>query len=275
MANEENHVYPQTASNTIKRHRERGHYDTEAVHSIVNTAPVAHVSFVPDPSNPAPVILPMIARIGHFSGAEEASAYIHGYVSTLLFRPRTASSLPANATHEEEGFPICIAATKIVNLVLSLTPFSHSYDYRSAVVHGHASLLDPEADHEEIIYAMQLITDGMVPQRWANSRTPPNASEIAATRILKVRIDSASAKIRDSGVKEEAKDLKNAAATNNVWTGIIPYVEMLGVPLPAPTNKVAAVPQYIQDHVRAHNEAAGADGVKGLISKLVSSVFGR
>lgn len=219
----------------------------------------------------------MIARIGQFPGLpdEPACAYIHGYVSSRLFRPRDVHD------QDLEGVPICIAATKVVNLVLSLTPFSHSYDYRSAVVHGRAVLLDPATDHDEMLFAMQLITDGIVPQRWAHTRVPPTAAEIAATRILKVRIESASAKIRDAGVKEEAGDLKDGETRSKVWTGVIPYVETLGTPVAAATNQAAGgVPLYIQEHIRTHNdmacEIAGETGAKdGLVSSVVASIFGR
>lgn len=121
---------------------------------------------------------------------------------------------------------------------------------------------------------MQLITDGMVAGRWEGSRVPPREDEIAATRILKVRIDSASAKIRDSGVKDEAKDLKNDETTGRVWTGTIPYVEVLGQPVAAETNKVGTVPEYINDHIRVHNDRAGGAGKGGFVSNLISSLFG-
>lgn len=138
----------------------------------------------------------MIARVGSFNG-EEPAVYIHGYVSARMFRPQTgrpAHHQPAGGGHP--GFPVCVAATKIDNLVLALTPFNHSYDYRSAVVHGTATLLDPgtradPANRDEIQYAMRLITDSMVTARWDNSRIP-DEPEIAATRILKVRIEAAS-----------------------------------------------------------------------------------
>lgn len=236
---------------------------------------MAHVSFLPDPSNPLPVVLPMIARVGTFPGDDEAAVYIHGYVSTRLFRPQTQTQ----STDGGGGVPVCIAATKIDSLVLALTPFNHSYDYRSAVVHGTATLLDPgtRADpraRDEILWALRLITDGMVAGRWDGSRVPPDEAEIASTRVLKVRIDAASAKVRDSGVKEDAKDLRDEATRARVWTGTIPYVEMLGVPRPAETNRVAAVPAYIDEHVRGFNEKAGAtEG--GIVSKVMSSLFGR
>lgn len=252
------------------------------VHGIINSTPVAHVSFVPDPANPLPVVLPMVARAGTFPGGDgEPAVYVHGYVSARMFRPQTGRPVKKAALDDDddEGFPVCIAATKIDNLVLALTPFSHSYDYRSAVVHGTATLLDPgtRADprnRDEILWAMQAITDGMVAGRWAGSRVPPEESEIAATRILKVRVASASAKIRDTGVSNGAKDLADADTRARVWTGTIPYVEMLGAPVAAATNMAPAVPAYIAEHVQGHNERAGA-GPGGLVSRVVSSLFGR
>lgn len=246
---------------------------------------MAHVSFVPDPSNPLPVVLPMIARVGTFPGDDEPAVYIHGYVSARLFRPQTGRS-PSSSSGPgggggDGGVPVCIAATKIDSLVLALTPFSHSYDYRSAVVHGTASLLDPGTradprDRDEVLWAMRLITDGMVAGRWAGSRAPPDEGELASTRILKVRIDGASAKVRDSGVKEDAKDLRDEATRERVWTGTIPYVEMLGAPRPAETNRVAAVPAYIEEYVKGHNEKAGTgEGPGGIVAKVMSSLFGR
>ena len=40
------------------------------------------------------------------------------------------------------GLAITIAATKVDGIVLSLTPNSHSYNYRSAVLFGHGSFVD-------------------------------------------------------------------------------------------------------------------------------------
>lgn len=122
---------------------------------------------------------------------------------------------------------------------------------------------------------MRLITDSMVANRWDNTRVPDEA-EIASTRILKVRIDAASAKVRGSGVSDDAKDLKSDETTARVWTGVIPYVEVLGEPRPAETNKVASVPSYIEEHVRGHNEKAGGQAASGgFVGKVLGSLFGR
>ncbi|KAI0007281.1 hypothetical protein F4779DRAFT_592598 [Xylariaceae sp. FL0662B] len=269
--------YPKTAQNRVNRHKELASYDVETVHFIVNSTPVAHVSFIPDHTQPTPVVLPMMARIGTFPGAEEPACYIHGYVSARLFHSHTIEPSPTGGGDAKDGFPICVAATKVDGLNLSLTPFSHGFDYRSAIIHGRATVLDSATDHDEVLWAMQLITDGIVRQRWDHTRTPPDAAEMAATRIIKVSIDSASAKIHDTGVKEQAKDLADEQARDTVWTGVVPYMEVLGTPRPSSTNRVRAAPPYLNDYIHEHNARSGYEGytIKRVLSGLVAWMLGQ
>jgi nitroimidazol reductase NimA-like FMN-containing flavoprotein (pyridoxamine 5'-phosphate oxidase superfamily) len=137
---------------------------------------------------------PMIGCTGNFQdqsadpNATEQDVYIHGYVSGRIFR--------SGKNAEGEGLPITVAATFLDGLVLSLTPFHNSCNYRSAVVYGYASLVE---DKDEALYAMKLITDNLLPGRWDGSRVPPTQAELNSTSILRVRISSASAKIRVGG----------------------------------------------------------------------------
>jgi nitroimidazol reductase NimA-like FMN-containing flavoprotein (pyridoxamine 5'-phosphate oxidase superfamily) len=150
----------------------------------VSQCPVLHVSFV-DPEHPFPVVLPMIGCTGNFENQEadpnatEQDVYIHGYVSGRMFR--------SGKTAESEGLPITVAATFLDGLVLSLTPFHNSCNYRSAVVYGYASLVE---DKDEALYAMKLITDNLLPGRWDGSRVPPSQAELSSTSILRVRVSS-------------------------------------------------------------------------------------
>src|SRR5438270_7848318 len=77
-------------------------------------------------------------------------------------------------------------------LVLTLTPYSHNYNYRSSILHGTATLLDPLNDPSEKLFAMQLITNHVFPSRWTDSRTPPTKTELTSTGIIRVDITSAS-----------------------------------------------------------------------------------
>jgi nitroimidazol reductase NimA-like FMN-containing flavoprotein (pyridoxamine 5'-phosphate oxidase superfamily) len=200
----------------------------------------------------------MLGCTGSFTNqsADPASSsqdiYIHGYVSGRIFK--------SGKNAEGEGLPITISATFLDGLVLSLTPFHNSCNYRSAVVYGYASLVH---DEEEALYAMKLITDNLIPQRWEKSRTPPTPVELKSTSILKVRVESASAKIRVGGPSEDRADLKNAELVRNTWTGVVPYWGTWGQPVEGKENGCAEVEPYIEEWAvketsKARGEAFGA-----------------
>ncbi|POR34430.1 Uncharacterized protein TPAR_05363 [Tolypocladium paradoxum] len=234
--------YPKDATNLVKRHGERGTYALEKIHSLVNSSQLLHVSFNP-PNSPFPVILPMIGQMGSFdrpsaSLGDPLDLYIHGYVSARLFNAGRAAS-----AGEGEGMPVCVAASHVDGLVLALSAFNHSYNYRSAVLFGHATLVESE---DEKMYAMELITDGVVPDRWRNIRLPPTRAEVQSTSILRVRIASGSAKVRDGGVADDRHDVEDEDLRNSVWTGVVPVYSTMGEPIPGPYNR-AELPKHAAD----------------------------
>jgi len=258
-------TYPQTPVNKVKRYNHQGiwyltlmsggnhantkikaTYDVDFIHSTVNSTPVLHVSFVPDPSSPFPIILPMIGEVGLFPGDDQWHCYLHGYVSSRLMR------LADDAVKRgEEGLPLCVAATKVDGFVLTLTPNSHNYNYRSAVLHGFGTIVDSD---KEKLWAMEMITNSVVPDRWVNSRIPPDAAEMQSTRILKVKISAASGKVREGVPNDEKKDLKRQDVLDKVWTGVIPVYETLGEPQPGPYNRVTRVPEHVEEFIAHNNE---------------------
>jgi nitroimidazol reductase NimA-like FMN-containing flavoprotein (pyridoxamine 5'-phosphate oxidase superfamily) len=80
-------------------------------------------------------------------------------------------------------------------------------------VYGYASLVE---DEEEALWAMKKITENLLPQRWEKSRTPPSQAELKSTSILRVKIHSASAKVRVGGPSEDRKDLEEAELVKKV-----------------------------------------------------------
>lgn len=190
----------------------------------------------------------MIGQMGSFDYPsadinEPLDCYLHGYVSSRIMNLARES--------QGQGLPICVAATKMDGLVLSLTPNSHSYNYRSAVLHGYAHVVTDEA---EKLYAMELITNSVLPNRWDHSRVPPDRAEMTSTVILRVKVVDGSGKIRDGGVSDEKKDTSNDEVTNRVWTGVVPVWETFGTPIPGAENKVAEVPDYIRSFVTSKND---------------------
>jgi len=243
---DETTTYPKHERSTIHRFRDRAKYDFATVHAIFSAATIVHVSFLPtNPSvDPFPTILPMIGAMGSFAyptadpATEPLDFYIHGHSTSRLMK------LPGSDLMEDhpEGLPVCVAATLVDSIKLALTPFNHSCNYRSAVLHGYANLV---TDEDEKNWAMHRITDGLVPNRWDNSRVPPTRAELQSTSVLRITIASASAKISTGPAGDDRKDLQNDDVTSNVWAGVLPVWEHIGPPVESKTNKVSPVPEYL------------------------------
>lgn len=111
-------------------------------------------------------------------------------------------------------------------------------------------------DPAEKLYAMQLITDGLIPSRWVNTRVPPNAAEMQSTAVLRVRVATGSAKIRTGEPHDERGDVGDAALRARVWTGVVPVWQTLGEPVPGSYNELGEVPGYLEEYRRGRNEEA-------------------
>lgn len=229
-----------------------GVYDQDTIHSIIDSAPVVHVSFLPGTldDDPFPAILPMLGCIGSFTppNATESSApalYLHGHSASRLMKLPTS-----NKDAGADGTPVCVAATHVDGLVLAYTPFNHSCNYRSAIVHGWAH---PVTDPAEKMYALELITNNIVPERWDNSRVPPTEAEMTSTGVLRVDIVSASAKVRAAAAGNDKADLNDVEMRERVWTGVVPMWATYGDPISGVENRVKEVPQQLKNWFGTEN----------------------
>lgn len=263
--------YKVTSTNKLGRLANRGTYSYSTVHTLVNACPILHVSFV-DPEQPFPVVLPMLGCTGNFEDQDadpNTSAqdlYIHGYVSGRMFRKSKESEAGG-----EEGLAVSVAASFLDGLVLALAPFHNSCNYRSATVFGYASLV---TDQSEALYAMRLITNNLLPNRWEDSRSPPTQAELSSTSILKIRIVSAAAKVREGGPSEDRDDLKNEALVKNTWTGVVPYWGQWGEMVRGEEcgrKDDGSIQKWIQEeNSKAEKEAYAAIGDEGKLVLVAS-----
>jgi len=232
-------------------------YDATLIHGIINETPILHVSFnaAPKDGEPQfPTVLPMLGAVGSHNDNEPA-LYLHGSSVARLFR------LTANGE-----IPLCACATIFDGYVLSLTPFHNSCNYRSAVCFGMGSLV---TDPEEVTFALKLITNNSIPERWENSRTPPTNAEITSTGVLKMAIETASSKHRVGGPNDERSDLQNPDVIDKTWIGVVPAYTTLGEPIATEHNKVKQVPEYLADwvaDVNSLNEQRAVDAVDGIVA---------
>src|SRR3954447_24350583 len=170
--------YTVSPVNRVKRRHDRGHYDHETVHAILDAAALCHVSYVIDGQ---PYCTPTLFwREG----------------STLYWHGSSASRMLENLA---EGQPACLTVTHLDSLVLARCGFNHSADYRSVMAFGHARLIEDLAEKER---ALVMMVDRFFPGRTATLR-PSTTQEIKATAVVMMEIEKASAKIRSKGLADD------------------------------------------------------------------------
>src|SRR5438309_1875987 len=167
-------TYEATERTRVRRLPDRGAYDRETVHAILDEALVAHVGL----STPnGPVVLPLtFARV-------DETVYFHGAVANHLLR--TAKG----------GTEVCFTATLLDGLVLAKSAFHHSMNYRCVVAMGEARVVE---DADEKRTALDAIVDRVAPDRSKEAR-PPNDSELRSTLVLALPLVEDSAKTRNGG----------------------------------------------------------------------------
>jgi uncharacterized protein len=83
-------------------------------------------------------------------------------------------------------------------------------------------------DPEQRLAALRAFTERLVPGRWSEVR-PPSEKELRATRVLALRLDESSAKIRTGPPVDEDEDYALRA-----WAGVIPLATVARPPIPDP-----------------------------------------
>lgn len=92
-----------------------------------------------------------------------------------------------------------------------------------------------------LLGAMEKITNGVLDGRWEQTRVPPNKTEMQSTQILRVRIVSASAKVRKGEPHDDRVDMKNDEVRAKTWIGVVPTWTTYGTPIASPENRVPKV----------------------------------
>ncbi len=183
------------------RQMKRGSYDRDTVHAVLDAGLVAHVGFIDEGR---PMVIPMVY------GRRGETLYIHGASTTRIVKKIGDTA------------PLSLTVTMVDGLVVARAAFHNSVNYRCAIVHGTARHVTDAAEHEE---ALALVTDHLLPGRWAESR-PMTAQERKATGVLALEIEEAATKIRTGGPVDDEEDYGLA-----VWGGVVPVVTALGRPL--------------------------------------------
>lgn len=212
--------YTPTDRTRVRRLPERGHYDRETVYSILDEGYICHVGFVVDGK---PVVIPTLY------GREGDRLYIHGSAASRMLRDLS------------KGIDCCLTVTLVDALVLARSGFHSSMNYRSVVVFGRAAEI---TDPEEKNHALAVVSDHLLPGRWAEVRGP-SAQELKGTSVLSIELSEVSAKIRTGGPIDDDEDYSLP-----VWAGVWPLQTRFEAPIPdAKLNDGIPVPGYVSSRI--------------------------
>lgn len=210
-----------TPRTEVRRIADRGHYDRETIHAILDEGFVCHVGFAVEGQ-------PYVIPTGY--GRDGDRLILHGSVASRMFQ------------RLREGFDACVEVTLLDGLVLARSQFHSSMNYRSVVALGRATPIREEVEKR---HALEVLVEHLARGRGPDSR-PPSQQELAATEVLAFPLDEASAKVRIGPPGDDEKDLELG-----MWAGVIPLT--LGVGEPVPTPDLAAgiePPEYVSGYTR-------------------------
>jgi len=122
----------------VKRRHERGHYDAETIHRILDTMPVCSVGYV---FKGSPYVTPTL------QWREGSHIYWHG----------SSASRMLEAVEQAQA---CVTVTIIDGFVMARSAFHHSANYRSVMVLGTARKI---TDNDEKEVRLKIFVDTLFP----------------------------------------------------------------------------------------------------------------
>ena len=190
---------PPSDRSRVRRAAEHARYDRATVHAIVDAAYLCHVAFRDAHG---------VHCIPTACWREDEHLLIHGSNGSRMLK----------ALLDGEA---CVAITHLDGLVLARSAFNHTMNYRSVVVHGRFEAL-PAGQKAE---ALHRLMDHLAPGRRHEARAG-DATELAATTVLRIPLAEASAKVRSGGPQDDEGDLGLP-----VWAGVLPLLTVHGEPV--------------------------------------------
>ena len=211
-----------TPRTQIRRIPERGVYDRTTINAILDEGFLCHVGFAVEGQ-------PFVIPTGYGRAADQL--YIHGSAASRMLR--TLST----------GVQVCVTVTLLDGLVLARSAYHQSMNYRSVVVLGTAVEV---TDERERLVALETISEHIIRDRWTDIR-PPSPQELKATRVLRLPIEEASAKVRTGPPVDDEVDYALPC-----WAGVLPMRLQVGEPIADPRLRLdVALPAAVRGYRRA------------------------
>ena len=210
-----------TPMTRLKRLHERGHYDRETVHAILDAGFICNVGYIVDGQ-------PLVTPTSYWREGDRV--YWHGSSASRMLRTLS------------KGIKACLTVTHVDGLVIARSAFHHSINYRSVMVLGIA---EPVTDEAHKLLALEAFVERLFPGRWEVLR-PVTKQEIKATMVLSMPLEEVSAKVRVGPPIDDDEDYALP-----IWAGVLPMSVGIGIPEADPklTPGVAA-PEHVRNFVR-------------------------
>ena len=176
----------------VRRGAERAQYDTATLHAIIDDAYLCHIAFGDAKGSHC---------IPTACWREDGHLYIHGSNGSRMLKRLMESET-------------CVTITHLDGLVLARSAFSHSMNYRSAMVYGRFEVVTDEAERHR---SLEAFMEKLAPGRQAQVR-PGNDKEYAATTIMRISLEEAACKVRSGGPSDDEEDMQWP-----VWAGVLPW----------------------------------------------------
>ena len=202
-----------SARTRVRRIPTNAHYDTATLHAIIDDAYLCHIAFADDHGSHC---------IPTACWREEGHLYIHGSNGSRMLKRLTESET-------------CVTITHLDGLVMARSAFSHSMNYRSAMIYGRFEVVDDEAERHR---TMEAFMEKLAPGRQTEVR-PGSDKEYAATTIMRIALGEAACKVRSGGPADDEEDLSWPA-----WAGVLPFARVPMKPVTDPACTVD-VPAYV------------------------------
>lgn len=210
-----------TERTKVRRLPDRGKYDSESVHGILDEAFICHVGFVVDGQ---PYVIPTgFARVND-------TLYIHGSAASRMLRTLA------------DGVQVCVTVTLVDGIVMARSGFHSSMNYRSVVILGRAMLVE---GRDEKLAALAAFSEQVMPGRWKDLRETTDA-ELKGTLVLTLPLKEVSAKVRTGPPKDDEADYALP-----LWAGVVPLKLTAGTPIDDPRlPEGIEAPDYARNYKR-------------------------
>lgn len=201
----------------LRRNARRGSYDAQIIREILDANRLCHVAYV---EQGEPRLIPTL----YFR--EDDHVYLHGNRQSALLR------------HLAGGGEAALSVISVEGIVVARSGFHCSMNYHSVVLFGRGE----PAPRGEQARLLDRFVETLIPGHLQHVRGVTE-QELAATLVVRLPIDEASAKIRTGDPIDDAADLDA-----QVWAGVIPLRVLAGPPVPSADLKPGIpLPGYLRD----------------------------